>query len=149
MNAILVFVLRLIFVLLSYLFIGWIGYSIFMDLRGKDVRQKSQFVPPIRLKTEIDLERFEKQFTTPEIVIGRDPTCDFPLDDETISLRHTKLSFHNKQWWVEDLGSTNRTYVNDIMVEDPVVLTSGDHLRLGRKILKIQINFTGNGDSNE
>ena len=149
MNAILVFVLRLIFVLLSYLFLGWIGYTIFTDLRGKNVRTKGKVIPPISLQTEIEDDQVEKQFTTPEIIIGRDPACDFPLDDETISLRHSKISFHHKQWWVEDLGSTNGTYVNEAVVEEPVVLTSSDHLRLGRKSFNIKINNGVNGEYHE
>ena len=149
MNAILVFVLRLIFVLLSYLFIGWIGYTIFTDLRSKQANTKVKTIPPIILRTEIGEEQVEKQFAIPEIIIGRDPACDFPLDDETISLRHSKISFHHKQWWVEDLGSTNGTYVNEAMIEEPLVLTSSDQLRLGRKTLNIKINFVVNGESNE
>ena len=137
MNAILVFVLRLIFILVSYLFIGWIGYAIFTDLREKDIRKKDKSIPSISLQTEFDQEQVKKRFTIPEIIIGRDPACDLPLEDETISLRHSKLSFHHKQWWVEDLGSTNGTFVNETLVEEPIALTSGDRLRLGRKILII------------
>lgn len=149
MNAILVFLLRLIFVLLSYLFIGWIGYTIFKDLNGTGFSKKTITVPPITLQTIIDQEQVRKRFLIPEIIIGRDPACDFPINDDTISLRHSKLTYHHKQWWVEDLGSTNGSYLNDTFVEDPIVLTSGDQLRLGRLILSIKINFMLNGEKNE
>jgi pSer/pThr/pTyr-binding forkhead associated (FHA) protein len=149
MNALLVFLLRLIFMLLSYLFIGWVAYIIFMGLHEKGLGKKSKSIPAIRLQTEIDHEPVSKRFTIPEITIGRDPACDFPLNDDTISLRHSKLSFHHKQWWVEDLGSTNGSYVNETMLEEPVVLTKGDQLRLGRKLLTININSGENGENHE
>ena len=149
MNAILVFSLRLLFVLLSYLFIGWIGYTIFSDLVGKGWGKKEKSIPPIALQTEIDQDQVEKQYTIPEVIIGRDPGCDFPINDETISLRHSKLVFRHKQWWVEDLGSTNGTYLNETMVDRPVVVTHGDHLRFGRKTLVINFNLGMNGENNE
>jgi pSer/pThr/pTyr-binding forkhead associated (FHA) protein len=149
MNAILVFFLRLIFVLLSYIFIGWIGYTIFTDLKQTGLSKKLESFPLLSVQMKLGREQIEKQFEYPEIVIGRDTTCDFTLDDDTISLHHSKLSFHHRQWWLEDLGSTNGSYVNNTLVEEPVVLTSGDQLRLGRINLKISINSTLIGENNE
>lgn len=149
MNAILLFLLRLIFILLSYIFVGWIGYSIYTDLTGRSASKKWKSIPPLTLQIEIDQEQVNKSFSIPEILIGRDPACDFPINDDTISLRHAKISFHHKQWWAEDLDSTNGSYINEILIEEPVVLTNSDHLRLGRKILSIKINSTMNGDNDE
>ena len=149
MNAILVFLLRLIFTLLSYLFIGWMVYSIYMDLRQKGLGKKAKTIPPITLQAEIDQEPVYKRFTIPEITIGRDPACDFPIQDDTISLKHSKLTFHHQQWWIQDLGSTNGSYVNETEVKEPVVLTNDDQLKLGRITLSININSTANGEQNE
>lgn len=149
MNAILVFLLRLIFILLSYLFIGWMVYSIYMDLRQKGLGKQAKAIPYITLQTTIDQESVYKRFNIPEIAIGRDPACDFPIQDDTISLRHSKLAFHHQQWWIQDLDSTNGTFVNETEVEEPVVLTNGDQLKLGRKVLSININSTANGEQNE
>ena len=149
MNAILVFLLRLIFTLLSYLFIGWMVYSIYMDLREKGLGKTVKSIPAISLQTITDQEPVYKRFTNPEIIIGRDPACDFPIQDDTISLRHSKLTYHHRQWWITDLGSTNGSYVNEAQVDEPVVLTNGDNLRLGRKTLSITINTAANGEQNE
>ncbi len=146
MNAILVFVIRLFFIVLSYLFIGWIVYSIYLDLRGSRMGQRGMRIPAITLKTEIDQEELSKRFTRLEITLGRDPACEFPIADETISLRHGKLAYHHKQWWFEDLDSTNGSFVNETMVEEPVVVTGGDQLRLGRISLSININSAANGE---
>lgn len=148
MNAILVFLLRLIFVLLSYLFIGWIGYIIYKDIQGMNLSNKGTTIPPITLQTTVDQEQISKRFSIPEIIIGRDPACDFPLNDETISLRHSKLSYHHKQWWVEDLGSTNGTFLNDNLIEEPIILSNDDRVRLGRKTFTIITNSTSNGENN-
>ena len=149
MNAFLVFLLRLIIVLLSYLFIGWMTYSIYVDLSGRGMGKRGKSIAAIRLQTEIDQEPVSKRFTIPEVILGRDPACDFPINDDTISLRHSKLSFHHNQWWVEDLGSTNGSYINETLLDEPVVLINGDLLRLGRKILTININSAANGEKNE
>ncbi len=142
MNAILAFALRILLILLSYLFVGWITYTIYIDLR-KTVQGKTAIsVPILIIRAEIENEIIEKQFNIPEIIIGRDPACDFPLQDETISHRHCKLYFHQKQWWAEDLDSTNGSYLNDTLMESPIILTDGDTLRLGRMKTLIFINET-------
>ncbi len=140
MNAILSFVLRLVIILLLYVFVGWIGYSIFMDLRKGVYEKDRPVIPPMSLTATLGELTQSKQFTIPEITIGRDPANPFHLPDSTISLRHLKLSYHNNQWWAEDLDSTNGSYLNDLEIESPVVLTNGDELRLGQIFVTIRIN---------
>jgi pSer/pThr/pTyr-binding forkhead associated (FHA) protein len=139
-NAILSFVLRLIIVLLLYIFVGWMGYSIYMDLRKGVFEQAQAVIPPLSLTATVDDSVQSKQFTVPEIIVGRDPANPFHLEDSTISLRHLKLSYHNNQWWAEDLDSTNGSYLNDVEIVSPVVLTNGDELRLGQIFVTIKIN---------
>lgn len=140
MNPILTFALRLILILLSYAFVGWVGYAIYADLRGGFRKRAEKGVPPITLETQLDQQPLVWRFKKPEIILGRDPACDFPLDDERISLRHCKLSFHHNQWWTEDLASTNGTYLNNVLIESAVILTDRDELRLGQINLSIKIN---------
>jgi pSer/pThr/pTyr-binding forkhead associated (FHA) protein len=71
-------------------------------------------------------------FNIPEITLGRDTGCDYPIINETVSARHARLSFHHKQWWVEDLQSTNGTFLNDERVSIATVIISGDELRCGK-----------------
>jgi len=140
MNSMLLFVLRLIVLLLLYLFIGWIGYTIFKDLRKSSGSAGKTFISPITLFQEGD-DLFEpKQFTIPEIVIGRDPANTFHLEDSTVSLRHLKLSYRNQHWWAEDLESTNGSYLNGDQILSPVILTDGDELRLGQVRLSVKLN---------
>jgi len=140
MNAIIVLIVRLLIILLTYTFVGWIAYTIYTDLRGSTKGKDKTTVTPITLNAMIDQDNISRQFTKPEIIIGRDPACDFPLDDATISARHCKLWFENKQWWAEDLGSTNGSNLNSTLIETAVVLTDGDDLQLGQIHISIKLN---------
>ncbi len=69
------------------------------------------------------------------VEIGRQPNCEFPVDQESVSRRHARVIWSNQHWHVIDLGSTNGTYVNDELVTDRVV-RDGDQIKIGRCILK-------------
>jgi pSer/pThr/pTyr-binding forkhead associated (FHA) protein len=140
MSAILVFSLRLLLVLLSYTFLGWMIYTIFTDLKMDSSQKTKQAIPPIILEAQIEEEKSKRRFRQKEIFLGRDPSVDFPLNNETISLRHCKISHNNKQWWVKDLESTNGTYLNNEPVKTETIITNGDQLRLGKVEILITIN---------
>jgi len=140
MNAILMFSLRILLVLFSYTFLGWIVYTVFSDLRRGAIGKREKTIPPIMLKGQIGEENVLKRFRQEEIILGRDPSVDFPLKNETVSLRHCKIRYHQKQWWVEDLESTNGTFLNNDPISTEIILTNGDQLRLGKVELTVNIN---------
>ncbi len=140
MNPIIALVLRGILITLIYLFVGWIGYTIFSELGVTLRKQAPTLAPRIMLNTIVEQKDYEKTFNQLKLTIGRDPDCDFSIRDETISLRHCQLSYHHKQWWAHDLNSTNGSYLNSILIDSPIVITDGDVLRLGNVIINIQIN---------
>ena len=84
------------------------------------------------------------EFTTPDILVGREQTCDLVLDEKTVSGEHARLSYHHGNWWVEDLHSRNGTFLNLELLDTQVVLTSGDELQVGQE--KIRIEIGGNID---
>jgi uncharacterized RDD family membrane protein YckC len=51
------------------------------------------------------------------VTIGSDASCDFPIAFEGVSSQHCRLRFEDGEIWVEDLGSANGTYVDDLRVE--------------------------------
>ncbi len=140
MNAIMALIVRILFTVLLYIFLGWTAYTIFSDLRTHLASKGQNTIPTLKLTADMDGQPVEKVLNSQEIILGRDPNGDFPLEHETVSLQHAKLSYHHKQWWVEDLNSTNGTFLNQTPVNSPIVLTSNDQLRLGQITLHIQIN---------
>ena len=67
-----------------------------------------------------------------ELLIGRSESCDVKVAGSYASARHARLYYQAGQYWLEDLHSTNGTYLNGHQVDLPVVLANGDRLRIGR-----------------
>ncbi len=73
-----------------------------------------------------------------ELTLGRSSGCDIALaDDSYVSQRHARLYRSEGRVWLEDLGSTNGTYLNSKPVSAPVVLHRGDRLQVGRTVLEV------------
>ncbi|MEX2197128.1 MAG: FHA domain-containing protein [Thermoleophilaceae bacterium] len=75
---------------------------------------------------------------TGAVDIGRDPSLQLALEDTQISRRHARVSIQNNQPVVEDLGSTNGTYVNDQPIQAPRALAPGDRVRVGLTVLLLR-----------
>jgi pSer/pThr/pTyr-binding forkhead associated (FHA) protein len=71
------------------------------------------------------------------VVIGRGSDCQIRLDDDYSSTRHARLFQSEGEWWVEDLGSTNGTYLDGQRVTRPVPAEIGGSIRIGRTTLNI------------
>lgn len=72
------------------------------------------------------------------IDIGREPSLALALDDTQASRRHARISIQNNAVVVEDLGSTNGTYVNDQPIQAPRVIQAGDRVRIGLTVLQLR-----------
>jgi predicted component of type VI protein secretion system len=72
------------------------------------------------------------------IDIGREPSLGLPLQDTQASRRHARVSLQNNAVVVEDLGSTNGTYVNDQPIQAPRVIQPGDRVRIGLTVLQLR-----------
>lgn len=67
-----------------------------------------------------------------EVSIGRAPTCDVVLpEDQVASRRHALLRFDGIRYSIEDLGSSNGTFVNDTEIHQPTALAEGDRITVG------------------
>src|SRR5262249_51168901 len=62
--------------------------------------------------------------------IGRSSRSDLPIDQESISRHHARISFDGQRHVIQDLGSTNGTFVNDVTVKQQQ-LKDGDQIKLG------------------
>ena len=72
-----------------------------------------------------------------EMTIGRAPTCTIEVDDTYASAVHTRVFRREDGWYVEDLGSTNGTRVNDARVAEQQ-LRDGDEVRFGNTVMHFQ-----------
>src|SRR3954453_23156623 len=73
------------------------------------------------------------------IDVGREPSLPLHLDEDTqVSRRHARISVQGGQVVVEDLGSTNGTYVNDQPISSPRTLNPGDKVRVGLTVLELR-----------
>jgi pSer/pThr/pTyr-binding forkhead associated (FHA) protein len=73
------------------------------------------------------------------ITLGRGPTNDVPLpDDEYASTRHARVEPRRDGVWVEDIGSTNGTFVNGIRLTRERKLAPGDVVRVGETDLRFE-----------
>jgi len=72
------------------------------------------------------------------ILIGRAPECTLVLEDDYVSGRHARLSLQQGTWVVEDLGSTNGTFLGRTRVQDPTPVAPGSPVRIGRTVLELR-----------
>jgi tRNA A-37 threonylcarbamoyl transferase component Bud32 len=71
--------------------------------------------------------------------IGRTASNDIVLPDLKVSRSHARLSFHNGQWFLEDLNSRNGTFVKGIRISRPAPLVSGDEIKLGDEVMLFEL----------
>lgn len=72
-----------------------------------------------------------------EATIGRAAGCKVTIDDHYASQLHARVFQRDGQIFVEDIGSTNGTYLNRKKVTGPMVLQRGDHLQIGNTVLEL------------
>ena len=73
-----------------------------------------------------------------ELTVGRSPGCGVAMpDDIYTSTVHARLFRLNGQLWVEDLGSTNGTYINSERISQAMRLGKGDHLQIGSTVYEV------------
>ena len=72
-----------------------------------------------------------------EVVIGREDT-DLAIDDEELSSRHAVVRRHANRLQVEDLGSTNGTFVDGNRIAEPTLLGGGAEIKIGTTVLVVE-----------
>ncbi len=72
------------------------------------------------------------------ILIGRADDSTLVLDDDYASTRHARISLQGEQWYVEDLGSTNGTYLDRSKVAAPTRVPLGVPIRIGKTVIELR-----------
>ncbi|MCB1014796.1 MAG: FHA domain-containing protein [Acidimicrobiales bacterium] len=72
-----------------------------------------------------------------EITVGRAAGCSVTLDDTYVSQIHSRVFIRDGKVFVEDLGSTNGTYLEGVKVQGPMVMKKGDRLKVGSTVMEL------------
>ena len=140
--------LRFVFLVLLYVFIFLVARTVYRELIPAPAQpaavRASAKAPRGRRKAKLVIAGDggrKKQATWElegEVVIGRAPECAVSLDDEFSSNQHAKIYQAEGRYYVEDLGSTNGTYVNGRRVHYPTELRAGDRVKIGRTVMEFR-----------
>jgi pSer/pThr/pTyr-binding forkhead associated (FHA) protein len=149
--------LKYIFLAILYLFFLRVLRAVWMELREPKPAPVSAALPPPvaersrgrarrrgggeeRLVVVEPADRRGQEFVLgDELTVGRAGGCGVPLpDDSFVSQLHARVFRRDGQLFVEDLGSTNGTYLNRKKVASAVSMRKGDKLKVGKTTLEVQ-----------
>jgi hypothetical protein len=139
------------FLAVLYLFLLWMARSALKDLRrsgaapaayaddatGMHVASSglggdgAQGDPKLRVETAAGLKAGSAYSLADGAVLGRGEQADIRLEDTFASSQHARLAPHGEVIVLEDLGSTNGTYLNEEPLRGPQPLHPGDRIRIG------------------
>lgn len=138
MSGIILLILRIAMTVALYTLLGWAFWLMWRTLKQETLFLSTRKIAPLSLELNTPgLTLQTLHFNDGDIIIGRDPDCEYVLVDETISARHIRFAYHHSQWWVEDLGSRNGTELNNAALTTPTILIHGDTVRCGKSTFKI------------
>ena len=137
-------ILKFLFLALVWLFFARVLRAVHTELKPVAVDSAPAVASSTRgsvahLKV---VEPADKRGTTfdlgDELTVGRAGGCQIALeDDKTVSQLHARVFRRDGRVYVEDLGSTNGTYLNAKQVASAVALHRGDRLQVGRTVLEV------------
>ena len=131
-------VIRLLFLALLYWFLWSVVRVLLGDLRAAAREPVAELGRLIVLASPSGEPPVGGVFGLEAVnTLGRDVNNSVVLDDEFVSAQHAALTFRGKAWYVEDLGSTNGSYVNGESIADIWPLTYGDEIQLGQVRLRL------------
>lgn len=114
--------------------------------RGRAAKSKGKGKPPAKRRgspthvivTEGSNVGERAELDQAPILIGRGTDAAIRLDDDYVSTRHARIAASGDQWFVEDLGSTNGTYIGSVRITQPTTVTLGTQVRIGKTILELR-----------
>ena len=140
--------LKYLFIIVLYIFMARAVRAIYLELKpdrgGAAVAQpaakssKKGKAPRKAVVIEGDKLKGKSYDLGQELVIGRGDKCHIILDDSYVSQVHARIFPRGGSVVVEDLGSTNGTYLNRKRVSAPSELQRGDKVKIGRTVMELR-----------
>ncbi len=131
MTATIIFILRLI---LAIILIGFIAVLFFTTSRQLSTQVKL-LSPNLKINLRLSYKDKPDEDTfliqQSDVLVGRDPNCKIHIPNDTISAQHARIYLIDQNWWIQDLNSTNGTFLNDEQIEQPCILTDNDLIQIG------------------
>jgi hypothetical protein len=104
----------------------------------KQSRSAAKRIPTALAVTEGSLAGTTLSLMDAGVLLGRNPECTLVLDDDFASGRHARIFRRDGGWFVEDLGSTNGTYMGSSRLTEPTPVEVGSTLRIGKTIFELR-----------
>jgi hypothetical protein len=133
--------LRIAFIGIIYLFIFQVMRVVVRDLKQPTVVETAQPKPKYGKLVVVEPGKSRLApgtvFTLQAVTsLGRKPSNTIVLDDDFVSGEHALVSWRDNRAWLEDVASTNGTFMNDTEITRPVPIAEGDILGVGDVRLK-------------
>ena len=99
---------------------------------------RREVVPKRLVVTAGPLRGTSLPLTSSAVLMGRAASCTLVLDDDYSSSRHARIFPDQGRWYVEDLGSTNGTFVDRNRITEPTRVGVGSQIKVGQSTLELQ-----------
>jgi pSer/pThr/pTyr-binding forkhead associated (FHA) protein len=144
--AVIVLLARLGLVAILYVFLVWVVRALYRDLRSVGTipaaaaAARTIGTPQLMVIAPGNTAYSPGQTFRPKspMVLGRDPNCDVPVEDDFVSGQHLRLVLTASGWNAQDLNTTNGTRLNGTRITGSAPMKHGDILDLGR----LRVRFT-------
>jgi pSer/pThr/pTyr-binding forkhead associated (FHA) protein len=131
--------LRLGFLALLYLFLFAVVRILVRDLRAAVRESTTELGRLLVLASPAQEPEVGRVFRLDAVTtLGRDVNNDVVIEDPFASTDHAVLTFRGRSWYVEDLHSTNGTFVNGARVDGVAPVSFGDELQVGEVRLRLE-----------
>lgn len=136
--------LRYFFIALLFIFLAITLRVIYKDINaplepgsGRKSRKKGKRRDPTHLLVVVaDHGAGTRHFLSGEMMIGRAENCGIRIEDNYVSQHHARIYQSDDSFHVEDVGSTNGTYVNGRKISYPLELRNGDRVKIGKTVFE-------------
>jgi pSer/pThr/pTyr-binding forkhead associated (FHA) protein len=134
-----IWLLRLLFLAGLYVFLWLVVRALLRDLRAAAREPVAELGRLVVVATPSGDPAPGSAFRLEAVTtLGRDVNNSIVLEDDFVSSSHAALTYRGRAWYVEDLGSTNGTYVNGARVDELSPLAFGDELQIGQVRLRLE-----------